>query len=200
MADRAVWEDLERLRERLSGGLSTLNGDQDPDDVLVVALGLEAVCASCSTLERSNFLCEGAWSILLLALKASQPTDELLQFKPKVSSETMAHILAAARTGERVNSLPCTNEAPSRGALLLQHWNRVRRATMSILRNAMRFPDGEALKESLAQPELVRYLGRMCSDASEEGVNVSYALTTLRFLLPSPEGVSDPKVGPLSRF
>ena len=191
--EKAV-EALGWIKECLAAeDFSTTNLSLDNQQVLQMALILEALCSTISSLVRTEqFGQSGGWSVLVRALEASRPTEELQKFRPKLSADAMGKLFAAAQSGEQIrpSDLQAEPEEPSEGLLLMNHWLRVRRAVFGILRNAVRFPEGKEIKRHIASNRhLLRCLGRSCAEALEEGVNISYACTILRFLLPPPDEV-----------
>mgnify|MGYP005995806973 CR=1 FL=1 len=163
-----------------------------------IAALIETLCSACNSEQRARILNEnGVWSMVGRLMNASKPTEELSKFKAQVPPDMMAKILAAAQKGEEIKkedlSMPTQEnltEEERHGKELLQDWSRLRRATLGVLRNALRYPNTNMIKESVAsESELVQHLSEVSAEVLEEGVNVSYSFTILRFLVTneSPE-------------
>lgn len=179
--------------EEYGDSFRTSNMNVDVKQVEEVAKVFEALCTSCNSLERANILNEfpNSWDCIEKFIVFSQPTDELQAFKPHMGPEVMAKILEAARNGKKLNPSELeqddnVSEEELRGRDLMHNWGRLRRAVFGILRNVVRFTDSDDIKKCIATEHIgiIRAIGRILGDANEEGVNISYACTILRFLLP----------------
>lgn len=164
-----------------------------------IATLLETLCSSCISIERAKILnkVDGTWEIMRLILDASIPTEELQAFKAQVPPDLMQKLLAAAQEGKKLTQadLQSNNneeeemtEEQKKGRELLHDWGRIRRACLGILRNALRFPNSNELKIKISQnKQLIEQLGNILTSIQEEGVNISYSCTILRFLLTNEE-------------
>lgn len=176
---------------------STLNLDTNDKDIAELCYLLEAICSSCTTIERAIILNNASiWEIMGKILAASVPTEELQSFKAQSPPDLMQKILEAAQSGKRLTQADLQKEGEEeeelteeqrKGRDLLHYWGRTRRAILGVIRNAIRFPNSNELKRKITETNIVDQLGFILTSILEEGVNVSYTCTILRFLATNEE-------------